>query len=78
MDRFKELVAIALNADPADITDHDSPATQASWDSLAHTLMVNLFEEEYAVNFSPDEIVNVKSLADFREMLAAKGVTLSR
>jgi acyl carrier protein len=75
MDRFMELVGIVLKRDPGSMTDDASPKTVEGWDSLAHTLMVSLFEEEYGVTFSPEEIAGAQSLLDFRRMLAAKGAS---
>ena len=73
MSRFHELAAIALKRQGNGLSDDASPATVESWDSLAQVLMVSLYEEEYGVSFSPEEIAGAKSLGDFRRMLKAKG-----
>jgi len=76
MTRFKELVAIALKTAPETLSDDAAPSTVTSWDSLAHVVMVSLFEDEYGVTFSAEEIAGIQSLADFRRILAEKGASL--
>ncbi len=76
MSRFHELAAIALKRKGNGLTDNSSPANVESWDSLAHVLMVSLYEEEYGVTFTADEIARVKTLGDFRRMLQVKGASV--
>jgi acyl carrier protein len=76
MTPFKKLAAIALKTTAEAISDDATPATVEGWDSLAHVLMVSLFEEEYSVSFSAEEIANIQSLADFRRILADKGAAI--
>jgi acyl carrier protein len=76
MNRLKELIAIALKTVPTAIGDDASPSTTDGWDSIAHVLMVSLFEEEYGITFSAEEVADVQSLADFRRVLEEKGAAV--
>jgi acyl carrier protein len=76
MDRLKQLVAVALKTSPSAIGDDASPITTDGWDSVAHVVMVSLFEEEYGITFSAEEIANIQSLEDFRRILREKGVAV--
>ena len=46
----------------------------AQWDSLAHFNLLLLVEETFGIQFSVDEITELKTLAMIRENLAAKGI----
>ncbi len=63
---------------PAATFSDDDPAlgvgSFAEWDSLAHFNLLLLVEETFAVQFSVDEITELKTLAMIRENLAARGI----
>ena len=46
----------------------------AQWDSLGHFNLLLLVEETFGIQFSVDEITELKTLAMIRENLAARGV----
>lgn len=46
----------------------------AEWDSLGHFNFLLLVEETFGLQFSVDEITELKTLSQIRENLAAKGV----
>ena len=45
-----------------------------TWDSLAHMMLIIRLEEAYKVQFSGDEIADLKSVGDARTILQAHGV----
>ncbi|MEO5828367.1 MAG: acyl carrier protein [Luteimonas sp.] len=45
-----------------------------TWDSLAHMMLIVRLEEAYQVQFSGDEIADLKSVGDARTILQAHGV----
>lgn len=45
-----------------------------AWDSLAHMLLIVRLEETYQVQFTGDEIADMKSVGDARTALRAHGV----
>lgn len=47
-----------------------------TWDSLAHMLFVVRLEEVYKVQFTGDEIADIKTVGDTRSVLQAHGATL--
>lgn len=63
---------------PAAAFDDQDPAlgvgSFAEWDSLGHFNLLLLVEETYGLQFSVDEITELKTLAQIRENLAARGV----
>lgn len=46
----------------------------AEWDSLGHFNFLLLVEETFGLQFSVDEITELKTLSQVRENLAAKGI----
>ena len=63
---------------PVAVFDDQDPAlgvgSFAEWDSLGHFNLLLLVEETYGLQFSVDEITELKTLSQIRENLAAKGV----
>jgi len=48
----------------------------ASWDSLAHMTLIFRLEETYQIQFTGDEIADMKSVGDTRSVLLAHGAKL--
>ncbi|HHQ4481347.1 acyl carrier protein [Aeromonas veronii] len=46
------------------------------WDSLGHFNLLLLIEQHYSVRFEPNELVELKSLADIQQALQSKGVVV--
>lgn len=44
------------------------------WDSLGHFNLLLLIEQHFTVRFEPQELAELKSLADIRQALQRKGV----
>ncbi|MFA7238624.1 MAG: acyl carrier protein [Sulfuricellaceae bacterium] len=47
-----------------------------TWDSLAHMMLIVRLEETYQIQFTGDEIADVKSVGDARSALLAHGAVL--
>ena len=47
-----------------------------TWDSMAHMLFIVRLEETYQVQFTGDEIADMRTVADTRAALTARGATL--
>ncbi len=43
----------------------------AAWDSLAHVKLIIALEEEFGAKFTIDQVANIKSVAEIRQVLAA-------
>jgi acyl carrier protein len=46
------------------------------WDSLAHMMLIARIEDTYEMQFTGDEIADMKSVGDLRKSLRAHGVTV--
>ena len=71
-----EVVARALSAKAASISDESSPETLRRWDSLRHLDLMTAIEDAYGVRFSTAEIMRAKSVGDIRSLLREKGVAV--
>lgn len=47
-----------------------------TWDSLAHMMLIVRLEETYQIQFTGDEIADVKSVGDVRVALQSHGAEL--
>jgi acyl carrier protein len=54
------------------ITPAASPETIETWDSIQHLNLVLALEEKFGVQFSPEEIEEMKSIAAVTKVLAGK------
>lgn len=73
-DRLHNVVSQVLGVSIEALTDTDSPDTIESWDSLAHINLVLALEAEYGLSFSPDEAVELLSVAAIRKFLIKRGL----
>ncbi|WP_429105747.1 acyl carrier protein [Aeromonas allosaccharophila] len=46
------------------------------WDSLGHFNLLLLIEQHYGVRFEPNELTELKSLAEIQQALLSKGVAV--
>ncbi|MFZ3001671.1 MAG: acyl carrier protein [Undibacterium umbellatum] len=47
-----------------------------SWDSLAHMILITRLEDTYQIQFSSDQIADMKSVGDARKALLAQGANI--
>jgi acyl carrier protein len=58
----------------SDITMDLTVGSLPEWDSLGHFNLLLLIEQSYDINFSMEEMSEMKSLNDIAKVLKAKGV----
>lgn len=69
--RFREVIAAVLGVDAGAISDSDSPRTLPQWDSVTHLSLLLALEEEFGVQFSPDEMAQLSTIGLIRERLTS-------
>lgn len=74
--KLEELFSKILNLPLSAINDEISQTNTKGWDSLAQVNIVTALEENFDVTFSIREIREMKSVADARRYLRAKGADL--
>ena len=67
-----KIVSDVLQADKNAITPDSSPENMTSWDSVQHLNLVLALEEEYGLQFLPEEMDQMKTVGEIAELVAAK------
>ncbi len=63
MDQVRQIAADIFKLPLEAITDRSSPETVENWDSLQHVNLVLSLEQDFKVQFLPEEIVEMSSIA---------------
>jgi len=58
---------------PEKIYDSLSLQNIETWDSMTHMVMIIRLEEAFEIQFSGDEIADIRSIGDIREILTKRG-----
>ena len=71
---LEELLGGLLVMPASRITDDLTMKDVAAWDSLKHMEVVAALEQQFACEFTFDEIVAFRSVGDMRRVLRARGL----
>ncbi|MEO8372334.1 MAG: acyl carrier protein [Candidatus Solibacter sp.] len=63
---------IASDIFEADVTADSSPETVENWDSVQNLNLVLALEEEYGVQFAPEDLDQVKTLGSFARIVHSR------
>ena len=74
MNRLYKLLARVLNEDEKNIDDNSSPETISGWDSFNGLILVDELEKEYEIQFTMEEVLNVKDVSDIKKHLKNHGI----
>ncbi len=75
-DDFFELIADVLIVDADSLSLESTPDQIPSWDSLAQVTMCAALEQTLNIQFSMADMLSIKSLSDFVDVLGKHSVTL--
>lgn len=73
---LRELLADIFEISPDEVTPELSTATVENWDSFRHLQAILAIEGEYGVQFDPQRIPELTSVALLQAELEKKGVAL--
>ena len=74
--KLKEVLSRIFNVSLDTITEDASPDTIESWDSLRHMNLVLALEEEFGVEFTDDQVVEILSYKLIKIVLKEHGIEL--
>lgn len=74
--KLKEVMARVFNVAVESITVNSSPDTVESWDSLRHMNLVLALEQEFNVELSDDQVVEIMNYQLIKIVLGEHGVEL--
>jgi acyl carrier protein len=73
---LRDILADILEIAPDEVTPATGVGTIDSWDSFRHLQAILAIEGEYGVQFDPQRIADLTTVALIQSELEAKGVTL--
>ena len=74
-DKLLQILADTLGVDVGALNEETSMENTAAWDSVAHLNLVLSLEQSFGQRFSPDEFMQMQSVAAIRRALAAHGAS---
>ena len=70
------LIGRIMDVPATELNDNSSPETIPSWDSFNSYLLLDELESEFQTEFSIDEVVETKNIADIKKHLRNHGIIL--
>jgi len=70
------LIGRIMDVPITELNDNSSPETIPSWDSFNSYLLLDELESEFQTEFSIDEVVETKNIADIKKHLKNHGIVL--
>jgi len=71
-DRVRGIAADVLQLDPASVTPDSSPQSVETWDSVQHLNLVLALEEQFGVQFEPEEMDSMKNIGAIADLVRRK------
>lgn len=71
---LEKIVSEVFNIPEASVLDGLEFMDIASWDSLSHMMLIGRLEDDFEVQFSGDDIADMRSVLDARKALRGLGV----
>lgn len=72
VDKIRQLASDVFEVPLSEISPGSSPDTVATWDSLHHLNLVLALEQEFGIQFSPEEIEQLLSIELIDALIAEK------
>ena len=73
---LREIVADTLEISPEDVSRDLSSASVDTWDSFRHLQLILAIESEFGVQFDPQQIPELTTVATIEAVLEQKGVKI--
>jgi acyl carrier protein len=75
LERVRGIAADVLQVNQDALSAESSPQSVESWDSVQHLNLVLALEEQFGVQFEPDEMDAMKSIGAIAGLLSVKGAS---
>lgn len=72
LEEVRTLAADVLGVARTQIDSDSTPQKIDNWDSIQHVSLMVAIEQQFGVEFNPDEIVHMESIGKIAEMLSGK------
>ena len=70
--KLREILANSLDIEPEELDDNASQKNISEWDSFALMAMVTALEEEFKIELTLEEIIEMQSLQKIKQVLVKK------
>ena len=68
--RLRDVMSAVFGVEAAKISSADSPDTVAEWSSLGHLQLMLALEQEFDIQFEPDELASLRTVGMIENRLA--------
>lgn len=75
--RLYKIISEVMNVPVTQITNDSGPESIDAWDSFSLYVLLDEIEKEFNIQFSLDEILEIKNVADFKKYLEKHGVNFN-
>ena len=75
--RLYSIISKVMDIQISEINDESSPESIESWDSFNSYVLLDELESEFKTEFSIDEVVETKNVADIKKYLKKHGIELN-
>jgi len=76
MKKLTDIIQKIFGTSIESITDAMSPETIPNWDSMNYLLFISEIEKQFDINFTVDEVMEVRTLGDIKKYMREKGILL--
>lgn len=73
-----EIMGEVFNVDPSSINDKTKQSDIEKWDSLNSLLLIDQLEKEYSMKFSIDDVIEITTVGDIKNILKSHGIDVSK
>lgn len=72
IEQVKQVASDVFGVPASSLSEKSSPDTVEAWDSVQHLSLVMALEERFNVQFAPEDVEKLRTLADVAAMVKAK------
>jgi len=73
---IEALISEVLYVDAKSIDEESGPNNIEAWDSLGHINIISALEDEYEIEITPEEILEISNVRDIKKVLLNKNISL--
>lgn len=75
IEQIKQIASDVFGVSAASLSESSSPESVEAWDSVQHLSLVMALEERFNVQFAPEDVEKLRTLADVAAMVRTKAGT---
>ena len=70
--KLKNVMSIVFELEPSKINDNSSPENLENWDSLRHMMLIGALEDEFEIQFTDDQMLELLNYKLIKLILTEK------